>query len=186
MSKINKEDIMKKILIVVLIVIVVAVGTILIIASTKPDTFRVKRSIDINAKPEKIAANIIDLRKWTSWSPYEKYDPAMKRTYTGNPKGAGAIYAWEGNSKVGSGRMEITDVSPSLISIKLDFIKPIEGHDTADFILTPEGGATRVTWDMHGPNRFIGKIMHVFFNMDTMVGRDFEAGLQNLKALSEK
>ena len=175
-----------KIVLGALIVIVAAVVVILIIAATKPDTFQVQRSTTIKAKPEKIAAQITDFHKWTSWSPYEKLDPAMKRTFSGAQAGEGAVYEWNGNSKVGSGRMEITGVSPSKVSIKLDFFKPMEGHNSADFIFEPEGGSTKVTWDMHGPNRFIHKIFHVFFNMDKMVGKAFEEGLQNLKSLSEK
>ncbi len=168
-----------------LIVIIAAIAVVLIIASTRPDIFTVQRSINIKAKPEKIAASITDFHKWTSWSPYEKYDPAMKKTFSGPQKGKGAAYEWNGNSKVGSGRMEIMETSPSRVSIKLDFFKPMEGHNVADFIFEPDGGSTKVTWDMHGPNRFIGKIFHVFINMDKMVGKDFETGLQNLKSLSE-
>jgi hypothetical protein len=174
-----------KIAIGALIAIVAAVAIILIIAATKPDKFDIKRSIVINAKPEKIAAQIIDFRKWTFWSPYEKYDPEMKRTYSGSRTGKGAVYEWKGNSKIGSGRMEITDVTPSRITIKLDFFTPFEGHNTAEYIFEREGNATNVTWDMHGPNRFIGKIIHVFISMDKMVGKDFEAGLADLKKAAE-
>ena len=177
---------MKKFAIGSLILVAGAVAVILILAAAGPDTFRIRRAITINAKPEKIAAHIIDFHKWTSWSPYEKYDPAMKRSYSGSKTGMGAVYEWKGNSRIGAGRMEITDVAPLRIEIKLDFLKPIEGHNTAWFLFEPQGPATRVTWDMHGPNRFIGKIIHVFMNMDKMVGKDFEAGLQNLKALAEK
>ena len=134
-----------KIVIGVLIVLISAVGIILVIASTKPDTFDIRRSIVINAKPEKIRSEIIDFHKWIYWSPYEKYDPVMKRTYSGSRTGKGAMYGWNGNSNIGSGRMEITDVSPSKVMIKLDFI-----------------------------------------SMDKMVGKDFEAGLANLKKVAEK
>jgi hypothetical protein len=180
------EAIMKKIGLGALIIAAVGVAAILIIAATGPDTFRIRRSITINAKPEKIAAHIVDFRKWTSWSPYEKYDPAMKRTHSGSKIGPGAVYEWKGNSDIGSGRMEIIDVSSSRVSIKLDFFEPFEGHNTAEFIFEPAGASTRVTWEMHGPNRFIGKVMHIFINMDKMVGKDFEAGLQHLKSISEK
>jgi hypothetical protein len=177
---------MKKIAIGILIVIGGAVAAILIIASTRPNTFSVRRSIAINARPEKIAPYIDDFHKWTSWSPYEKKDPAMKRTYGGSERGKGAVYEWKGDSKVGAGRIEITDASLSRISMKLDFLKPLKAHDTAEFILKPEGKSTNVTWIMQGPNLFIGKIMSVFFNMDKMIGRDFETGLQNLKSVAEK
>lgn len=177
---------MKKIILGILIVVVAAVAVTLILAATKPDTFVVRRSATVNAEPDRIAEQIIDFRKWAAWSPYEKYDPAMKRTFSGPGKGTGAVYEWKGNSDIGSGRMKILEVTPDRISIQLDFFEPIEGHNTAEFIFEPEGASTRVTWDMHGPTSFIGKIFHVFINMDTMVGKDFEAGLLNLKAVAEK
>ena len=111
----------------------------------------------------------------------------MKRSYSGTASGKGAVYAWEGNNNVGSGRMEILDASaPSKIVIKLDFFTPFEGRNTAEFTMLPQGDATNVTWLMHGPLPFMGKIMHVFINMDRMVGKDFEIGLANLKRLAEK
>lgn len=177
---------MKIIAIGVLIALFGAIAVILAMAAAKPNTFRVQRSIVINAKPEKIAAQITDFRKWTSWSPYEKKDPAMTRIYTGPKTGLGTVYEWKGNSSVGSGRMEITGISPSIISIKLDFFKPMEGHNIAEFILEPERRSTKVTWVMHGPTSFIGKIFHVFFNMDAMVGGDFETGLGRLKEIAER
>lgn len=162
-----------------------AVVAILAIAATKSDTFHVRRSISIEADPERIAAQIIDFRKWTSWSPYEKYDPAMKRSFSDPSTGKGALYEWRGNSDIGAGRMEITGVSPSMISIKLDFLEPMEAHNLVEFTLKPEGKSTKLTWEMHGPLSFIGKVIHVFIDMDRMVGRDFEAGLENLKSIAE-
>ena len=111
----------------------------------------------------------------------------MKRTYSGAASGRGAVYAWDGNKNVGSGRMEILEASaPSKVVIKLDFIKPFEGHNTAEFTMLPQGDATNLTWVMHGPTPFMMKVMHVFINMDRMIGKDFEAGLANLKRLTEK
>ena len=111
----------------------------------------------------------------------------MKRSYSGAASGKGAVYAWEGNKNVGSGRMEILDASaPAKIVIKLDFFTPFEGHNTAEFTMLRQGDATNVTWLMHGPLPFMGKIMHVFINIDRMVGKDFEIGLANLKRLTEK
>ena len=111
----------------------------------------------------------------------------MTRSFSGAESGRGAVYAWEGNKNVGSGRMEILEAAvPSQITIKLDFFKPFEGHNTAEFTMLPQGDATSVTWLMHGPAPFISKVMQVFMNIDTMVGKDFEAGLANLKNLTEK
>lgn len=164
----------------ILIAVVVVVAGVLIYAATMPDTFRVQRSASIKAAPEKIAPLIADFHQWQAWSPYEKYDPAMKRDYSGAASGVGAIYAWSGNGKVGAGRMEILDSSTQQVRIKLDFIKPFEGHNTATFTLAPAGDATSVTWAMDGPRPYISKLMGVFFNMDKLIGKDFEEGLANL------
>lgn len=172
---------------IALIVIAVIVVAILVFAATRPNTFRVQRSASIKAPPEKIFPFINDFHSWGLWSPWEKIDPALKRTFSGAPSGKGAMYAWEGNSKVGSGNMEITESSPpGKILIKLDFIKPFEGHNVTDFTLEPKGDSTEVTWLMHGPVPYIGKIMHMFINMDKMVGGQFETGLANLKAAAEQ
>jgi Polyketide cyclase / dehydrase and lipid transport len=167
---------------------VVAIAVILILAAMKPSTFVVERSVTINAAPEKIAPLINDFHNWDAWSPWAKLDPAMKTTYSGPASGVGSVYEWEGNSKVGKGRMEMRVIHPTKISIKLDFLKPFEGHNTADFVLVPEGNtATRVTWVMYGPLTFIpGKLMSVFTTMDNMIGDDFQRGLANLKAAAEK
>jgi hypothetical protein len=168
--------------------VVLAVAVILILAAMKPSTFIVERSVTVNATPEKIAPLINDFHRWEAWSPWAKLDPAMKTTFSGPPSGVGSVYEWEGNSKVGKGRMEMRVDQPSKISIKLDFLKPFESHNTADFVLQPQGDATtRVTWVMYGPLTFIpGKLMSVFTTMDNMIGDDFQRGLANLKATAEK
>ena len=171
----------------VVIAVVLPVAAVLVLAARKSDTFRIERAAAIKAPPDRLFALINDFHNWTSWSPWEKMDPAMKRSYGGASAGKGAVYEWEGNKKVGKGRMEIVDVVPSrAVTIKLDFLKPFEAHNTAAFTLAPQGDATLVTWAMYGPLPYIGKVMHVFMNMDRMVGKDFEAGLANLKAAAER
>jgi uncharacterized protein YndB with AHSA1/START domain len=168
-------------------VVVVLIVALLVFAATKPDTFRVQRSTSIKAPPEKIFALINDYRSWGAWSPWEKKDPAMKRTYSTATSGKGAVYAWEGNKDVGHGRMEIAEsVPPSKVGVKLDFIKPFEAHNIVEFTLQPVGDSTNVTWAMQGPTPYFAKIIHVFFDMDRMVGKDFETGLANLKSVVEK
>jgi uncharacterized protein YndB with AHSA1/START domain len=168
-------------------VLVVLIAAVLIYAATKPDTFRIQRAATIKAPPDRIFPLINDFRSWTSWSPWEKMDPNLKRTYSGAESGRGAVYEWEGNKKVGQGRMEIKDASPpSRVSIQLDFIKPFEAHNTAEFTLDGQGDSTNVTWVMHGRQPFMFKVMTVFMSMDKMVGKDFETGLANLKAATEK
>jgi uncharacterized protein YndB with AHSA1/START domain len=167
--------------------VVVVVAGILIYAATRPDTFRVERTATVKAPPEKVFALINDLRSWSLWSPYEKKDPAMKRTFSGAASGKGAIYEWDGDNNVGKGRMEITEATPpGKILIKLDFIKPFEGHNIAEFTMEPRSDGTVVTWGMYGPASFMMKVMGIFMNMDNMIGNDFAVGLANLKAVAEK
>jgi Polyketide cyclase / dehydrase and lipid transport len=178
---------MLKIIAIIVVVVVVLVAGVLAYAATKPDSIRVQREATIKAAPEEIFALINDFRSWGAWSPYEKKDPAMKRSFSGAASGTGAVYEWAGNGNVGQGRMEIMESSsPSKVAIKLDFIKPIEGHNIAEFTLEPDGDVTRVTWAMYGPSPYIGKIISVFLDMDRMIGKDFEAGLANLKAATEQ
>ena len=172
---------------IIAIVVIVLVAAVLGFAMTKPDSFRVQRTVKINAPPDKIFPLINDFHGWGAWSPWEKADPAMKRTYSGAANGKGAVYEWDGNSKVGTGRMEITDDSlPSKVTIKLDFLKPMEGHNTAEFALDPQGDSTSVTWAMYGPAPFLSKVMQVFVSMDSLIGKDFETGLSNMKNAAEK
>ena len=178
---------MSSVLIIIGIVVVAAIAAVLIIAATKPDTFRVQRSATIAAPPERIFPHLNDFHRWPAWSPYERRDPAMKRTLSGPATGPGAIYEWDGDKNVGKGRIEITEVSPNArLALNLDMLEPFEAHNKAEFTLQPQGNATVVTWAMHGPAPYFSKILQVFCNMDRMVGGDFETGLANLKAIAEK
>lgn len=172
---------------IIAVVVVALIAGVLIFAATKPDTFRVQRAASIKAPPEKVFALINDFNRWGAWSPWEKKDPAMKRNFGSATSGKGAVYAWEGNKDVGQGRMEIAQSSPpSKVAIKLDFVKPFEAHNVVEFTLEPNGDGTNVTWAMQGDTPYFAKIIHVFVDMDSMVGKDFETGLANLKAAAEK
>jgi hypothetical protein len=172
---------------ITLILLVGVLALTLILAATKPDTFRVQRSIVIKATPERIFPLINDFHNWGAWSPWEKMDTQLKRTFSGTAIGQGAVYTWEGNNKVGTGRMEIIETfAPVKIRIKLDFLKPFEGHNIAEFTMVPQGGSTEVIWSMHGPTPYLAKIMHLFFSMDRVVGEQFDTGLANLKAIAER
>jgi hypothetical protein len=177
---------MTTVLIVIAAILAVAIAAVLILAAMKPDTFVVQRTTLINAPADKIHPLINDYKNWSLWSPYEKIDPAMKRSFSGAQSGKGSIYEWEGNKNIGSGRMEILDASPTRIGIKLDFLAPFEAHNMAEFTMKPEGGATKVTWTMRGPIPYKFKIMHVIMNMDKMVGNQFAEGLTNMKEVAEK
>jgi hypothetical protein len=156
------------------------------IAATKPDSFQVQRTITINAPQQAVHELVNDYRNWTAWSPWEKKDPTMKRTFNGPISGKGAIYAWDGNGEVGKGSMLITDSAPARIDLNLDFEKPFEGHNKVVFLMESKGLTTDVTWRMEGPSNFITKVIQVFCNMDTMIGAEFEKGLTDLKSEAEK
>lgn len=150
------------------------------------DTFHVERSIVIDAPAQAIFPHIDDFRAWAAWSPYEKLDANLGRTYSGPARGKGAAYAWVGK-KAGSGRMEIVrSEAPSKIVIQLDFSKPMTAHNTAEFTLEPQGSGTKVTWAMFGPNTLMSKVMGLFFSMDKLVGPQFDQGLASLKRLAEQ
>ena len=162
-------------------------AALMLYVATRPANFRIQRSMRIAAPREKLFAYVADLHNFDAWSPWAPLDPAMRKTHFGAASGVGAGYEWQGNNKVGHGRMEITDaVEPARVLIKLDFLKPFEAHNTAEYLLAASGEGTEFTWAMHGSNSFLAKLMGLFFNMDRMVGGQFEQGLASLKALAEK
>jgi uncharacterized protein YndB with AHSA1/START domain len=171
----------------IVIVLGLAVAGVLVYAAMQPEDFRIQRSTSVNAPPERIFPHIADFRSWDAWSPWEKKDPAMKRTFSGAASGVGAAYAWEGDKNVGTGQMTILEATaPGKVVIKLEFLKPFAATNTAEFTLQPDHGSTTVTWAMTGKNNLLAKVMCVFMNMEKMVGPDFEAGLASLKAVAEK
>lgn len=176
----------------IVIVVVVAIAGVLAYAATRPDTFEVRRSASIDAPAAAVFALINDFQQWGLWSPYEKMDPAMRRTFSGPPSGPGATYDWDSERDVGAGRMRITDaVHPDAagagrVALDLDFVRPLETRNKVEFTLQPSGAATRVTWTMRGEQPYVAKVMHLFFDMDAMLGANFEAGLADLKAVAER
>ena len=173
---------MKKVLLVLMILVVAALGFV----ATRPDTFHVERSASIAASSDSVFAKIDDFHHWASWSPWEKLDPQMVKTFEGPASGVGASYHWAGNNKAGEGRMTIIESDPGRkVAIKLEFLKPWKATNACVFTLTPEATGTRVTWTLDGNNDFMAKAMSAFMSMDKMVGGDFEKGLSSLKTLTE-
>jgi uncharacterized protein YndB with AHSA1/START domain len=170
----------------IVIALLVAIALVLLYAASKPDAFGVQRSTNIAAPAEKIFPLINDLHAHTTWSPFEK-DPAMKRTHSGAPAGRGAVYEWDGNRQVGSGRIATTDsMAPSKVAMRLEMFRPFKADNIVEFTLEPQGDpTTRITWAMHGRQPFMAKLMSTFINCDKMVGSQFEEGLAKLKVLAE-
>ena len=173
-------------LIKILIAVAVIVVVFVVVVAMQPSEFRVARSTTISAPPPAVFAQVNDFHKWEAWNPWGKIDPAMKQTYEGARAGPGAIYTWVGNKNVGEGRMTLTESRPSdLIRIKLEFFKPFAGTNIAEFTFKPAGNQTAVTWSMTGKNNFMAKAIHLFMNMDKMIGGQFEKGLAQIKSLAE-
>ncbi|PLR26722.1 polyketide cyclase [Caulobacter zeae] len=166
-------------------IVVLAVVGLLVAAALRPPAFRVERSVLVNAPPEAVLAHVADFKAWRAWSPYETLDADLSRTYGGPERGVGATYAWAGK-KAGTGRMRIVSATNREVAIALDFEKPFKASNTAAFTAEPAGEATRVTWAMAGPAPYVSRLMGLAFDMDKMIGRDFEAGLSNLKSVAER
>lgn len=172
---------------IILGIILGLIVLLLILAAMQPNQFRVERSEVMKAPPGRIMEVLTDFRRWMDWSPWEELDPNMNRTHSGSEKGVGAKYAWEGNSKVGHGKMEIKEVVPDKkVVIDLEFIKPFAAKNQGIYELEPVAGGTKLVWGMEGKNTFIGKIFCLMMNMDKMIGKDFEKGLSKMKAVVEK
>jgi len=164
-----------------------ALSALAAVVATRPDEFRVERSITIAAPPEVVYSLVSDFKGWAAWSPWEALDPNMQKTYAGQPGQPGQRYEWKGNKDVGSGRMTVESVqAPSKIAIKLEFIEPWESSSQTLFSFDPVGEQTKVTWTMSGRNRFVEKAMTLWMDMDKMVGGDFEKGLSKLSEAAQK
>jgi len=170
----------------ILIGIAAVVLVLVIIIATRPATYRVERSTRIAAPPDVVFGLVNDFHAWDGWSPWAKLDPTMKTTYGGPASGVGATYAWVGDSKVGEGKMTITESRPSQkVGIRLEFIKPMPGITQTDFAFQPEGGGTQVNWVMTGTNDFLGKAFSLVADMDAMIGKDFDKGLAAMRTEAE-
>jgi uncharacterized protein YndB with AHSA1/START domain len=171
----------------IIIVIAVLVAIVLVFAATKPKIFTVQRTINIKAPPDKIFELINDFHNWSGWAPQDKEDPTMRRTYSGAANGKSAVSEWVSSGSAGKGRMSIIESTPPrMISVQVDFVKPFEAHNINEFTLEPTGDSTKVTWSMHGTNLYIMKLISVFKNMDSVAGKHFERGLDNLKTVAEQ
>jgi hypothetical protein len=183
----TERVVIMKIAIFALSGLAILIATVLGYAATRPDTFVIQRAVKINAPPEKIFAFVNDFHKWPLWAPQDTEDPKMMRTFSGATSGKGAVSEWRGSGNTGNGRMEIMDSSePQKVAIQVDFEKPFKSRNINTILLERQGNSTMVTWKWNGTNVYMLKVMSVIFDMDATMGKHFEAGLNNLKALAEK
>ncbi len=170
----------------ILIGVVVLIAIFVVVVVMQPDEFRVTRSTLISAPPATVFAKVNDLRAWQQFSPWAKLDPNAKVSFAGPETGSGSSFAWEGNREVGEGRMTIVESRPhEMIRFRLEFLKPFEGTNDAEFTFKPAGAQTEVTWSMSGKNTFFFKAVGLFLDCEKMIGPQFEEGLRNLRTLSE-
>ena len=176
----------KKVVLSALAVLTVVLLILVFAVAMQPNEFQVTRSAVIDASPDKVFEHVNDFQKWQAWSPWEKMDPNMQRTYAGPPAGAGASYSWKGNDEVGEGKMTIAESDPGQrIKIDLDFVKPFESKNVTEFTFKPEGDKTAVSWTMTGRKDFVTKAVCMVMDMDKMIGNDFETGLTQLRSAVE-
>ena len=173
-------------LVKILIGLAVLVVLLVVVVALQPSEFRITRTTTVAAPASTLFAQVNEFHKWEAWSPWAKLDPAVRNTFEGAPAGAGAVFAWAGNSKVGEGRMTIVESRPNeLVRIKLEFLKPFAATNAAEFTFKPERDRTQVTWSMFGRNNFVGKAVCLVMNMDKTLGGEFDKGLAAMKSVAE-
>lgn len=163
---------------VALIILAVAIAR-------RPSAFRVERSVTIAAPASVVFSHLADFRQWTARSPYEKLDPAARKTYSGPATGPGSVFHYVGK-KLGEGRMTVLDEEPNRrLAIQAEFIKPFHATNRIDFTLSPAANGVTVTWAMSGNNNSVFKAITAVVNMDQVLGKEFETGLTDLKCVTE-
>ena len=171
---------------IVAFLLAAAVAVVLFLASRRPDMIRLAREVEVAAPIGSVFAQIQDLHAFNVWNPWVKMDPEIQLTYRGPQAGVGAVSAWT-SKKVGEGSMEIVAVeAPRRVEIRLDFVKPFAATNQARFVLEPTGTGTRVRWEMEGKALFIQRVMGLFFDVEKMMGKNFEDGLADLKRIAEQ
>lgn len=170
----------------IVIILLAVIGIAVLLGFIGPDTYRYERSVTIGAPADVVYPHVSSFAAMDKWSPWNEYDPNMKKSVEGNDGEVGAISRWEGNEDVGKGEQRLDSLVPgSLVRTRLKFLEPWTSECDAMFELTPDGEGTKITWAMVGENNFASKLMGKFMDMDAMIGKDFDKGLGTLKALVE-
>jgi polyketide cyclase/dehydrase/lipid transport protein len=150
-----------------------------------PGHFRVERRIVIAASPAAIYPLVSDLRAWKGWGVWFARDPDMKISYSPATTEVGAWSQWTSKSQ-GDGKMTISSTHPNdLFEYRMEF-SDMGMVSLGGMRLTPvDRAGTEVSMTMEGD--LARNPMYRWFGlfMDKLVGPDFEAGLVNLKRLSE-
>ncbi len=170
----------------IFIVLALIIAIALAVVAIQPGAFTITRTATISAAPAAVFAQVNDFHCWQAWSPWAKLDPAAKTTYSGSTAGVGACFSWDGNKKMGAGRMAISaSEKHDLVRIDLQFIRPFRARNVTEFTFTQAGDQTIISWSMSGRNGLMGKAFALFVDGDRMIGGDFEKGLAAMKAVVE-
>jgi hypothetical protein len=161
------------------------VGGLALAAMGQPDVIRVERSRTMKAAPEDILPHVSDLKAFVGWSPWSGRDPQQVVTFSDPPGGVGAWYTWRGNADVGAGKMTVTAVEPDRVEHRLEFEEPMTAKAQVTLRAVSEGEESRVTWGFEQPADFGTKVAGLFMSFDTLLGQDFEQGLNNLATVAE-
>lgn len=146
-----------------------------------PTPYTVTRSAETTASADAVFALVADFHRWTAWSPWERNDPDVERTYGGADSGEGATYGWSGNRKAGRGTMTITEAErPGRVAIDLRFEKPFSAESTVVFTIVETESSTTVDWTMAGHSTGFATLFAKVVPMDKLIGKDFERGLSAL------
>jgi hypothetical protein len=167
--------------------VLLVVVALLLFAATKPNSFRVQRSITIHASQEKVFSLINDLHSWDSWSEDNAGNGTVQKIHSGPASGVGAAAEWNGSGRAGAAKMLITEsVAPSKVSVEVDWLKPFVAHNLNEFTIQAQGDDTQLTWSILTSNQYAMKLVGVFFDIESQFGQHMESGLKNLKSVAEK
>lgn len=180
------KSLFKRIVVYTLVVLMSLFGVLCVVAAMQPSNFRYSRAATFKATPAAVFEQVNDFHKWGAWSPWAKKDPNAKETIDGATSGQGAKLAWDGNSDVGAGNMEIVESKPNdLVRIRMHFIRPMEGDCDIDLKIEPAADQSKLIWTMSGENGFVGKMFGLFIDCEKMCCDDFDKALANIKAIVE-
>jgi uncharacterized protein YndB with AHSA1/START domain len=171
----------------ILIVLAVFVGLVMIYAAFAPDSYIVERSRTINAPINVVFEKVAYFKNWDSWSPWKEKDQTSSYAIDGTDGTVGAKYSWTGDpEKTGKGSMTVTEYAANKkFAYDLSFTEPWEMSSKGYFTVEDEGGKTKLTWADEGDIPFMQRPMMLFFDLDAMMGPDFERGLFKIDSLSQ-
>jgi hypothetical protein len=164
------------------------IALILIVALFVSNDVKYEKSISIDAPIDSVWLNVGSLSAVDKWSPWNDYDPNMKKSMTGTDGTVGAMASWESDvEEVGKGSQTISKIeAPTLLETDLKFYVPYESEAKGYIKLTPEGSGTKVTWGFQSEMPYPFNVTKLIINMEDMMEKDWNSGLSKLKALCEK